>query len=204
MSTLEIAQRCDARRTGRNHWQGHCPSHEDRSPSLSIGEGRDGRTIIYCHAGCSADAIVAALGLGLHNLFAAEGSSTARRATHVRPAQAADVERALQTVLKQILTEESERTGFPQVAELTRHRNEARRIVERRYQVRLRRERTSWWQVEPHAADPAWSACIDQAVTVIAARANIAPDWVRAYIPHLTKLQARALHLARQTARGVA
>lgn len=34
-------------------WMGHCPAHDDRSPSLSITEGRNGQTLLYCHAGCS-------------------------------------------------------------------------------------------------------------------------------------------------------
>jgi hypothetical protein len=46
-----------------------CPAHEDRHPSLSVGEGDDGRVLVRCHAGCSADAIVSALGLELRDLF---------------------------------------------------------------------------------------------------------------------------------------
>lgn len=46
-----------------------CPAHEDRNPSLSVSEGRDGRVLLRCHAGCSAEAIVAALGLALSELF---------------------------------------------------------------------------------------------------------------------------------------
>ena len=29
-----------------------CPAHDDRSPSLSLKDGRDGRLLAYCHAGC--------------------------------------------------------------------------------------------------------------------------------------------------------
>ena len=30
-----------------------CPAHDDKSPSLSISLGRDGRTLVKCHCGCS-------------------------------------------------------------------------------------------------------------------------------------------------------
>ena len=38
-----------------------CPAHEDRSPSLSITDGRDGRLLLHCFAGCSFAAIAKAL-----------------------------------------------------------------------------------------------------------------------------------------------
>lgn len=57
-----------ARRSGAG-WQARCPAHEDRTPSLTITEGDDGRTLVMCHAGCPAKAIVAAVGLTLRDLF---------------------------------------------------------------------------------------------------------------------------------------
>lgn len=47
-----------------------CPAHDDRSPSLSVGEGLDGRVLLHCFACCSTADIVAALGLHLSDLFA--------------------------------------------------------------------------------------------------------------------------------------
>jgi hypothetical protein len=55
-----------------------CPAHDDRSPSLSVAEGVDGRTLIYCHAGCPPERIVAALGLSWADLFP-PGHRRARR-----------------------------------------------------------------------------------------------------------------------------
>jgi hypothetical protein len=46
-----------------------CPAHEDRWPSLDVATGRDGRTLLYCRAGCRTDDVVAALGLRLGDLF---------------------------------------------------------------------------------------------------------------------------------------
>ena len=51
-------------------WLARCPAHEDRSPSLSIGRGDDGRCLLHCHAGCSVDAVLEALGLRPGDLFA--------------------------------------------------------------------------------------------------------------------------------------
>ena len=45
------------------------PAHEDRSPSLSIAEGRDGRVLLHCFSGCRPEAILQALGLGWSDLF---------------------------------------------------------------------------------------------------------------------------------------
>lgn len=54
-------------------WRASCPTalhrHGDRSAGLRIKEADDGRTLIYCHAGCSAELISAALGLTLADLF---------------------------------------------------------------------------------------------------------------------------------------
>lgn len=56
------------RRSGRN-WVARCPAHADRSPSLSISEGTDGRILLRCWSGCTADEITAALGLSFRDLF---------------------------------------------------------------------------------------------------------------------------------------
>lgn len=52
-----------------------CPAHEDRDPSLSIKEGLNGKVLLYCHAGCTLDAICDALGITKADLFdrSAEG-----------------------------------------------------------------------------------------------------------------------------------
>ncbi len=59
-----IAHGCRGR--GRD-WQ--CASHDDRAASLSIGAGDDGRVLMKCHAGCSTEDVVCALGLTMADLF---------------------------------------------------------------------------------------------------------------------------------------
>ncbi len=56
------------RRTGKG-WSARCPSHPDRWPSLSIAEGADGRTLLFCHGGCRNEDVVAAIGLSMSDLF---------------------------------------------------------------------------------------------------------------------------------------
>jgi hypothetical protein len=58
----------DARQTG-NEWTARCPAHDDADPSLSISTGDDGRTLLYCQAGCSTESVVAALDLTMADLF---------------------------------------------------------------------------------------------------------------------------------------
>ncbi len=64
-----------AGRTWR-HTNGHtmaqCPAHDDRNPSLSIREASDGTLLVKCFAGCETVDVVAALGLSMADLFAAE------------------------------------------------------------------------------------------------------------------------------------
>ena len=38
-----------------------CPAHDDKNPSLSLANGRNGRPLVRCHAQCSQEAVIAAL-----------------------------------------------------------------------------------------------------------------------------------------------
>ena len=55
----EIARVLGGRRVG-SRWMARCPAHEDRSPSLSIGE-RDSRVLVHCFAGCEQEVVLASL-----------------------------------------------------------------------------------------------------------------------------------------------
>jgi hypothetical protein len=68
MTTAEFVALLDAKRHGRG-WTARCPAHEDASPSLSIAEGTNGETLLHCFAGCPPQAIVAAMGLKLRDLY---------------------------------------------------------------------------------------------------------------------------------------
>lgn len=57
------------RPTGKAQWLACCPSHQDRSPSLSVRELPDGRILIHCFAGCGVDEVLGSLGLEFDALF---------------------------------------------------------------------------------------------------------------------------------------
>lgn len=58
------------KQSGANgQFTGFCPAHDDRKPSLSINVGTDGHILLHCHAGCSVEDIVQALGLTMSDLF---------------------------------------------------------------------------------------------------------------------------------------
>lgn len=42
-------------------WMAQCPAHGDRTPSLSITDAEDGKILVKCFAGCTQDAVIAAL-----------------------------------------------------------------------------------------------------------------------------------------------
>jgi KaiC/GvpD/RAD55 family RecA-like ATPase len=57
-----------AKRNGSG-WHAKCPAHDDKRPSLSISQGDDGRVLVNCHAGCTATAIISALGMTMRDLM---------------------------------------------------------------------------------------------------------------------------------------
>lgn len=46
-----------------------CPAHDDAHNSLSISEGKDGRILVRCHAGCETEVVLSAAGLKMTDLF---------------------------------------------------------------------------------------------------------------------------------------
>lgn len=57
------------RREREGQWNACCPAHQDRSPSLAVGETEDGRVLVHCHGGCSVDDVLAAVGLDMTDLY---------------------------------------------------------------------------------------------------------------------------------------
>lgn len=57
------------RATGAGRWIAKCPSHDDRSPSLSVRELDDGRVLIHCFASCDVEDVVGAVGMKVSDLF---------------------------------------------------------------------------------------------------------------------------------------
>jgi hypothetical protein len=60
-------------RANGSGWSARCPCrNDDHNPSLSIGEGRDGRVLVTCHRGvaCSVSEICEAMGMSVADLMA--------------------------------------------------------------------------------------------------------------------------------------
>ena len=57
------------RQTGAGRYLARCPAHDDRSPSLSIRDGDDGRVLIHCFAGCETEDILTSIGMTFSDIM---------------------------------------------------------------------------------------------------------------------------------------
>lgn len=70
MSMIQVVlDRLDRPRKNGHGWMARCPAHDDRSPSLSISEGDDGRVLLHCFGGCSAHDVLQSVGLDWKDIF---------------------------------------------------------------------------------------------------------------------------------------
>ncbi len=58
-----------------DNWVALCPAHDDRTQSLSVGTGGDGRVLLKCFAGCRVDDILARMQIEFHDLFPPSNNS---------------------------------------------------------------------------------------------------------------------------------
>jgi hypothetical protein len=56
------------KRTGPGRYIAQCPSHKDKSPSLTIAE-KDGKVLFHCFAGCEPADVLTAVGLTFADLY---------------------------------------------------------------------------------------------------------------------------------------
>jgi hypothetical protein len=87
MNVESFLARLNGVRRNGSGWQALCPAHEDKKPSLAV-TAREGKILLFCHAGCSVESICAALKIKVSDLFS-QSRSTAKD----RPAIVRDVER---------------------------------------------------------------------------------------------------------------
>ena len=70
MGINKLIDRLDGvKKTGADRYLARCPAHDDRSPSLSVAEGDDGRTLIHCFAGCEPLDILNAVGMKFSDIM---------------------------------------------------------------------------------------------------------------------------------------
>ncbi len=68
MTPSEIARFLRGRRYAKGCWMARCPSHKERTGSLSITDMGGGRTRLHCFAQCTQDAVLKAAGLSWRDL----------------------------------------------------------------------------------------------------------------------------------------
>lgn len=73
MDAQTFASRLEHVKRSGTGWTARCPAHDDRTNSLSINAGDDGRILLKCFAGCSAAEVAAAMDLTLADLFPDKG-----------------------------------------------------------------------------------------------------------------------------------
>jgi hypothetical protein len=97
MSTETLLNHLDkVRRMGPERWSACCPAHEDRHASLAVRELEDGRTLVYCFAGCTVHEVVSAAGVSMSDLFPERLANDAQSVKgERRPFPGADVLRCI-------------------------------------------------------------------------------------------------------------
>jgi hypothetical protein len=102
----ELLERFDGVRPSGPGWMALCPAHDDRSPSLSINVGDDGRILLKCHAGCDTEDVLEAAGLGWKDLFGDceyQGSREPRRRPNLPTEEESDFrDRVYRSLLGQL------------------------------------------------------------------------------------------------------
>lgn len=70
MSVEKLLSRLDGVKiSGKDRWMARCPSHTDKSPSLSVRTVGDGKILCHCFAGCDVGQVLNAVGLSTNDLF---------------------------------------------------------------------------------------------------------------------------------------
>ena len=79
MTPLEnLLEKLPGARKAGNGWSACCPAHDDQKASLSVSAGTDGSVLVKCHAGCTTEAVLNAVGSTLRDLFP-QGRGTRQR-----------------------------------------------------------------------------------------------------------------------------
>lgn len=72
MTLHDFLSRLDGVKGYDGQYSARCPAHDDKRQSLSVSCGTDGRILLNCHAGCTPEEIVDAMGLKMKDLYQME------------------------------------------------------------------------------------------------------------------------------------
>lgn len=89
MTIGEAVRVFNGKRSGKGRWVCKCPSHRDRLASMTLREGKKA-ILIHCFAGCPKDAILAAVGLRMRDMFYASRDVSSESLKKLRQQQAMD------------------------------------------------------------------------------------------------------------------
>ncbi len=76
LARLEVVTGFAPRRSGDGH-EALCPAHDDKTPSFTLSQGDDGRTLVHCQRGCSFDAVAQALDLEAADFYVRDDNAQA-------------------------------------------------------------------------------------------------------------------------------
>lgn len=98
MSKLDaLLSRLDkVKRTGVDSYIACCPAHQDKSPSMTIREVEPDHLLVYCFAGCEAEAILGAIGLTFTDVHPDRAMDEVRKPSRI-PFNSRDVLAAMQS-----------------------------------------------------------------------------------------------------------
>jgi hypothetical protein len=82
------------KQTAPGRWIARCPAHDDRSPSMAVRELDDGRILLHCFSGCSAEEVLDAVGMTFSDLYSEKSDGHCRHPER-RPFPASDVLRCI-------------------------------------------------------------------------------------------------------------
>lgn len=74
-----ILDRLNGVKQAGDGFSARCPAHDDQHNSLSVRLGDDGRVLLYCHAGCTSEAVCEAMGLKLRDLYPPKADGVQRQ-----------------------------------------------------------------------------------------------------------------------------
>ncbi len=116
-----LLNKVDGIRRSGSGWMARCPAHDDRQASLSITAGDDGRALVYCHAGCSIEAVTEAAGLTSADLFEPRAA--------VRPSATTSRRREVSTDAPPTLYVIRDTTGGPVAIHVRQDTSDGKRIT---------------------------------------------------------------------------
>lgn len=84
-----LLDRLEGVKGSNGKWLACCPAHGDKRPSLAVKELDDGRILLKCFAGCSAEEIVSSVGMRLSDLFPPDETTASHRVKPASPVKRA-------------------------------------------------------------------------------------------------------------------